>query len=72
MAATYTNWMREIATAADQDELSGIMARYCDSVGFAYSERMSYREAVNLAESLHKHGVAQRFKEAEHRARFLK
>ena len=70
--ATYTNWMREIATAADQDELSGIMARYCDSVGFAYAPNYGYRHHINLAEALHKHGVAQRFKEAEHRARFLR
>ena len=71
MAATYKNWSDEISQAQSKDELSGVMARYCDSVSFSYSERMSYREAVNLAEALHKHGIAQRFKEALHRERFL-
>lgn len=72
MAATYTNWTREIAEAKDKEDLSDIMARYSYSVGFAYSPNYGYRHHIDISEALHKHGIAQRFKEALHRERFLK
>ena len=71
MAATYKNWSNEIAEAQSKDELSGVMARYCDSVGFAYAPSYGYRHHVNVSEAMHKHGIAQRVKEALHRERFL-
>jgi hypothetical protein len=72
MTATYKNWTVEIATAADKDELSGVMARYCYQVGYAFNPGLSYRAHIDLAENLRMFGVAQRMKEAQHRERFLK
>ena len=68
---TYHNWTREISEATTKDELSGVMARYCDSVGFAYNPRFSYREAKLIAENEKRYGIAQRFAEAAHKERFL-
>jgi hypothetical protein len=72
MAATYKNWTAEIATAADKDELSGVMARYSYTVGFAYNPALDYQHHIMLAENLRMYGVAQRMKEAQHRDRFLR
>ena len=70
--ATYKNWTAEIASATTKDELSGVMARYSYTVGFAYNHALGYQHHIMLAENLRMFGVAQRMKEAQHRERFLK
>jgi len=70
--AMHRNWMAEIAISATLEELSGVMARYSHAVGYGFNPMLSYRHHIHQAEALRLHGVAQRFKEAEHRARFLK
>jgi len=70
--AMHRNWMAEIATSATLEELTDVMTAYCYAVGYGFNSALSYRHHIHQAESLRLHGVAQRFKEAEHRARFLK
>ena len=68
---TYHNWTREISEATTKDDLSGVMARYCDSVGFAFSPSYGYKHYKLVAEQLKRYGIAQRFAEAAHKERFL-
>ena len=70
--ATHKNWMAEIATSATLEELTDVMTAYSYAVGYGFNPMLSYRHHIQQAEALRLHGVAQRFKEAEHRARFLK
>jgi hypothetical protein len=71
MAATYKNWTDEIKQAQTKDQLENVMERYCETVGFTYNPMLEYRGAICLAENLRMFGVAQRFKEAQHKEKFL-